>query len=145
MRVTGIDPRLPGRDSLPRCYHRWTQGLLPRRRRPRGAEPRAVAWFPDVVTYVPRFDPAGRGSIPCGRIGSVRLWFLGCPRLDANTPFDNLTKIVDGFTEAVGLKRYAIYVFDYGAPIGFRLALTDPERVTAAQGLIRALKLLRFC
>ena len=45
--------------------------------------------------------------------------------------FDNLTKIVDAFTEAIGLKRYAIYVFDYGAPIGFRLALAHPERVTA--------------
>jgi pimeloyl-ACP methyl ester carboxylesterase len=42
-----------------------------------------------------------------------------------------LTKIVDAFTEAIGLKRYAIYVFDYGAPIGFRLALAHPERVTA--------------
>ena len=45
--------------------------------------------------------------------------------------FDNLTKIVDAFTEAIGLKRYAIYVFDYGAPIGFRLALAHPERVIA--------------
>jgi pimeloyl-ACP methyl ester carboxylesterase len=45
--------------------------------------------------------------------------------------FDNLTKIVDAFIEAIGLKRYAIYVFDYGAPIGFRLALAHPERVTA--------------
>ena len=45
--------------------------------------------------------------------------------------FDNLTKIVAAFTEAIGLKQYAIYVFDYGAPIGFRLALAHPERVTA--------------
>jgi pimeloyl-ACP methyl ester carboxylesterase len=44
--------------------------------------------------------------------------------------FDSLTKMVDGFTEAIGLKRYAIYVFDYGAPIGFRLAVTHPERIT---------------
>jgi pimeloyl-ACP methyl ester carboxylesterase len=44
--------------------------------------------------------------------------------------FDSLTKTVDGFTEAIGLKRYAIYVFDYGAPIGFRLAVAHPERVT---------------
>ncbi len=45
--------------------------------------------------------------------------------------FDNLTKTVDRFTEAVGLRRYAIYVFDYGAPVGFRLALAHPERITA--------------
>jgi pimeloyl-ACP methyl ester carboxylesterase len=45
--------------------------------------------------------------------------------------FDNLAKVVDRFTEAVGLRRYAIYVFDYGAPVGFRLALAHPDRVTA--------------
>jgi pimeloyl-ACP methyl ester carboxylesterase len=45
--------------------------------------------------------------------------------------FDRLAKVVDAFTEVIGLKRYAIYVFDYGAPIGFRLALAHPERVTA--------------
>jgi pimeloyl-ACP methyl ester carboxylesterase len=45
--------------------------------------------------------------------------------------FDGLAKAVDHFTEAVGLKRYAIYVFDYGAPVGFRLALAHPERVNA--------------
>lgn len=45
--------------------------------------------------------------------------------------FDNLAKVVDGFTGIIGLKRYAIYVFDYGAPVGFRLALAHPERITA--------------
>jgi pimeloyl-ACP methyl ester carboxylesterase len=45
--------------------------------------------------------------------------------------FDNLAKVIDGFIAAVGLSRYAIYVFDYGAPVGFRLALAHPERVTA--------------
>lgn len=45
--------------------------------------------------------------------------------------FDNLAKVVDQFTQALGLKRYAIYVFDYGAPTGFRLAAAHPERVTA--------------
>jgi pimeloyl-ACP methyl ester carboxylesterase len=45
--------------------------------------------------------------------------------------FDRLAKVVERFTEAVGLKRYGIYVFDYGAPVGFRLALAYPERVTA--------------
>jgi pimeloyl-ACP methyl ester carboxylesterase len=45
--------------------------------------------------------------------------------------FDNLAKTIDGFTQALGLKRYALYVFDYGAPTGFRLAAAHPERVTA--------------
>jgi len=45
--------------------------------------------------------------------------------------FDNLAEAIDGFTQAVGLKRYAMYVFDYGAPVGFRLALKHPDRVTA--------------
>ncbi len=48
-----------------------------------------------------------------------------------NYTFDHLAKVVDHFIEAVGSKRYAMYVFDYGAPVGFRLALARPERVTA--------------
>src|SRR5215472_2097922 len=45
--------------------------------------------------------------------------------------FESLAKIVDVFTQTLGLKRHAIYVFDYGAPVGFRVALTHPERITA--------------
>jgi len=45
--------------------------------------------------------------------------------------FDNLARSIEHFTETIGLHRYAIYVFDYGAPIGFRLALAHPERITA--------------
>jgi pimeloyl-ACP methyl ester carboxylesterase len=45
--------------------------------------------------------------------------------------FDALAGSIEAFTEALGLNRYAIYVFDYGAPTGFRLALRHPERVTA--------------
>jgi pimeloyl-ACP methyl ester carboxylesterase len=45
--------------------------------------------------------------------------------------FENLAKTIDGFTKSIGLERFAIYVFDYGAPVGLRLALADPERVTA--------------
>jgi pimeloyl-ACP methyl ester carboxylesterase len=45
--------------------------------------------------------------------------------------FDNLAKIIDGFTQALSLDRYALYVFDYGAPVGYRLAAAHPERVTA--------------
>jgi pimeloyl-ACP methyl ester carboxylesterase len=45
--------------------------------------------------------------------------------------FDHLAEVIDGFTQAVGLTRYALYVQDYGAPVGYRLATTRPERVTA--------------
>lgn len=44
--------------------------------------------------------------------------------------FDHLADVIDRFTEAVGLHRYALYVFDYGAPIGFRLAVRHPDRIT---------------
>lgn len=45
--------------------------------------------------------------------------------------FDSLAKTILAFTEALKLDRYALYVFDYGAPTGFRLAMAHPERVTA--------------
>lgn len=45
--------------------------------------------------------------------------------------FENLAKTIASFTQTIGLERYAIYVFDYGAPVGFRLALAHPERITA--------------
>jgi len=45
--------------------------------------------------------------------------------------FDALAKTIDAFTDALGLDRYAIYVFDYGAPTGLRLAMAHPKRVTA--------------
>ena len=45
--------------------------------------------------------------------------------------FDALARTVLAFTNALGLDRYALYVFDYGAPTGFRLAMARPERVTA--------------
>jgi pimeloyl-ACP methyl ester carboxylesterase len=45
--------------------------------------------------------------------------------------FDRLADVIDRFTETIGLERFAIYVFDYGAPVGFRLALAHPERITA--------------
>ena len=48
----------------------------------------------------------------------------------ANT-FDSLAQTIDRFTEVVGFDRFAVYVFDYGAPTGFRLALRHPERITA--------------
>ncbi|TAL72646.1 MAG: alpha/beta hydrolase [Burkholderiaceae bacterium] len=45
--------------------------------------------------------------------------------------FDNLARVIEGFTEALKLERYTLYVFDYGAPTGFRMAMAHPERITA--------------
>ena len=45
--------------------------------------------------------------------------------------FDALAHTLEAFTDALGLTRYAIYIFDYGAPAGLRLAMRHPERVTA--------------
>lgn len=54
------------------------------------------------------------------------------PSRDAFTySFDNLANVIDRFTEILGLDRFAIYVFDYGAPVGFRIAAAHPERITA--------------
>jgi pimeloyl-ACP methyl ester carboxylesterase len=44
--------------------------------------------------------------------------------------FDNLANVIDRFTEVVGFDRFAVYVFDYGAPTGFRIAAKHPERIT---------------
>src|SRR6201985_930648 len=44
--------------------------------------------------------------------------------------FDNLAKTMQAFIDNMGLKRFAIYVFDYGAPVGFRLAMKNPEKIT---------------
>jgi len=54
------------------------------------------------------------------------------PGRDAFTySFENLARVVGRFAEILGLERYALYVFDYGAPVGFRLAVRHPERVSA--------------
>ncbi len=45
--------------------------------------------------------------------------------------FDSLSRTLEAFTDALNLKRYAMYIFDYGAPTGLRLAMWHPERVTA--------------
>jgi pimeloyl-ACP methyl ester carboxylesterase len=53
------------------------------------------------------------------------------PATEFTYTFDHLAEVMDGFTQALGLARYALYIFDYGAPVGLRLALAYPERVTA--------------
>ena len=45
--------------------------------------------------------------------------------------FDSLAKVIDRFTEVIGLNHFAVYIFDYGAPTGLRVATAHPERITA--------------
>src|SRR6185437_6504131 len=52
-------------------------------------------------------------------------------RLRFQYTFENIAKVIGKFTETIGLKNFAIYVFDYGAPVGLRLALSHPDRITA--------------
>ena len=51
------------------------------------------------------------------------------PMLDGTTTFDRIADVIDAFTGAVGLERFSLYMFDFGAPVGFRIAVRRPERV----------------
>jgi pimeloyl-ACP methyl ester carboxylesterase len=53
------------------------------------------------------------------------------PRGHFDYTFDKLAQVIGQFTDKLGLTEYSLYVFDYGAPVGFRLAMATPERVTA--------------
>jgi pimeloyl-ACP methyl ester carboxylesterase len=76
----------------------------------RGLIPRLPERFHIVAPDLPGF---GRSDIPSG------------------LSFAKIADIISGFIEVVGLSRFAIYIFDYGAPTGLRLALKHPERITA--------------
>src|SRR5262249_19419854 len=53
------------------------------------------------------------------------------PRNEFSHTFDNIGGVIDRFNQPGRLDRFAVYVFDYGAPIGFRLAMRRPARITA--------------
>ena len=76
-----------------------------------------------------RFWPiASTSSRPTCRASASRT----CRRATSSpTRSINIADVIDRFTEVIGLERFAIYVFDYGAPTGFRLAVKHPERITA--------------
>jgi pimeloyl-ACP methyl ester carboxylesterase len=52
-------------------------------------------------------------------------------RNDFRYTFDNLAEVIGRFTEVIGQRRFAIYIFDYGAPVGLRIAAKHPERISA--------------
>jgi pimeloyl-ACP methyl ester carboxylesterase len=51
------------------------------------------------------------------------------PPLAGAASFDRLAETIEGFMDAIGLERFSLYMFDFGAPVGFRLATRHPERV----------------
>jgi pimeloyl-ACP methyl ester carboxylesterase len=51
--------------------------------------------------------------------------------LAGETTFDRLAAVIDEFTQAKGLERFSVYMFDFGAPVGFRVATRHPERIAA--------------
>jgi len=52
-------------------------------------------------------------------------------RNDFKYTFANISHVIDDFTDSIRFDRYAVYVFDYGAPVGFRLAVKNPEKINA--------------
>jgi pimeloyl-ACP methyl ester carboxylesterase len=76
--------------------------------------PRLIDRFRVVAPDLPGF---GRTSMPPGE--------------QFKYTFDNIAGVMGHFTEVVGLDRFALYVFDYGAPTGFRIAMRHPERISA--------------
>ena len=52
-------------------------------------------------------------------------------RIDFKYTFENISQVIEGFAHSVGFDRYAVYVFDYGAPVGFRLAARNPDKISA--------------
>jgi pimeloyl-ACP methyl ester carboxylesterase len=53
------------------------------------------------------------------------------PRAKFSYTFDNIAHVIDRLTEVIGFDRFAVYIFDYGAPTGLRIAVRHPERITA--------------
>ena len=105
--------------------------------------PTSSHMFRDLIPHLSsRFrviapDLPGFGQTPLLRRPGTDLAFgvkeiQGAPKAPTfEYTFDSLAKVMGGFTESLGLSRYALYMFDYGSPVGMRLALAHPERVTA--------------
>ena len=85
-----------------------------------------------VVVSIPGADASSGRSISCPRARSSRLWFHRSPEPRGYVySFDSLARTILAFIDILGLERYALYVFDYRAPVGFRIAMTRPDYVTA--------------
>jgi pimeloyl-ACP methyl ester carboxylesterase len=90
------------------------------------------AWLPNLILNVPEPDSTAERKISCSCPGPSGFGFSDVPARDEYAyTFDNLTRSMQDFIDSKGLKRFAIYIFDYGAPVGLRLALANPEKISA--------------
>lgn len=92
----------------------------------------AHARLSHIVAHVPGSYSGARGPLSRDRAGLPGLRLQRFP--DAKRfhySFDSYARMMERFTRHIGLYRYALYIQDYGAPVGLRLALLAPERVTA--------------
>jgi pimeloyl-ACP methyl ester carboxylesterase len=86
--------------------------------------PTSSHMFRDLIPLLDRFHVVAPDLPGFGR--------SAMPSRDTFTySFDKIARVIDRFTEAVGFDKFAVYVFDYGAPTGFRIAANHPERITA--------------
>jgi pimeloyl-ACP methyl ester carboxylesterase len=87
--------------------------------------PTASHMFRDLIPHLsdrfhvvaPDFPGFGQSDMP--------------PRDRFRYSFAKITDVIERFTDLIGLNRFAMYIFDYGAPVGLRLAMRHPERITA--------------
>ena len=119
-------------DDLQDGHRQRPQHLLSGSRPGQRAGHPAAARLSVIVADVRHADAAARRPLSSGRARLSRLWKFGrAPPDKFAYTFDAIADIVGAFTEAVHLDRYALYVQDYGGPVGYRLAVAHPERVTA--------------
>ena len=94
-----------------------------------------VARVSKCRAHVPRFDSTSRQhaftSVAPDLPGFAVKVGPALHAKSSDTTFEKLAETIDHFTEIIGLKRFAIYIFDYGAPVGLRIALKHPERISA--------------
>ena len=101
-----------------------SRSVLPRGGRPECAGGALAARIPYIVVHVPRTHSTPCGPVPSDRTRLAGFGFTEVPEKRKYAySFDALARTMEAFTDALGLNRYAIYVFDYGAPTGFRLAM----------------------
>jgi pimeloyl-ACP methyl ester carboxylesterase len=122
--MTAIEYRTANVDDLKVFYREAGAANLPKLLLLHGF-PSASHMFRDLIPLLadrfhviaPDLPGFGRSDMP--------------PRARFKYTFDNIAGVIDRFTEVVGFERFAVYVFDYGAPTGFRIAAKHPDRITA--------------